>query len=174
MKNFNLLISTSRFNETNAKAELWFLLLMSGDEYPIILNLKIMGLFTALTSLNNRDVINKANKLLEENSNFFRYILKIIPIDYVCEANLEVINKIVNENYKLYIKQEDSFRILLKRRKNDSIQRNKFIEVIANNLDNPVNLKNPDKIIRFEILGHLCGISFHKPNEVLRVRKNLD
>jgi hypothetical protein len=54
MKNFNLLVSTSRYNETNAKAELWFTLLLCDDEYPIISGFKFPGLVMALTNLDAR------------------------------------------------------------------------------------------------------------------------
>ncbi|GAG43821.1 unnamed protein product, partial [marine sediment metagenome] len=40
LNNFNLLVSTSRYNEVNAKAEIWFTLLMCGDTYPIIQGIK--------------------------------------------------------------------------------------------------------------------------------------
>ena len=54
MKNFNLLISTSRFNETNANSELWFTLLICGDEFPIITKLTFPGLTTALSNIDGK------------------------------------------------------------------------------------------------------------------------
>ncbi|MHA2324953.1 MAG: hypothetical protein ACXACB_06115, partial [Promethearchaeota archaeon] len=84
MSNFNLLISTSRFNETNADAELWFTLLICGDEYPIISKTSFPGLITALTSLDSRKVINKIQDILRKRPDFFQFILKIVPIDFVC------------------------------------------------------------------------------------------
>ena len=58
MNNFNLLASTSRFNEKNATAELWFTLLMCGDAFPIISGIQFPGLITALTYLNPKIVIS--------------------------------------------------------------------------------------------------------------------
>ena len=143
MNNFNLLVSSSRYNEVNSKAELWFTLLMCGDEYPIISDLEFMGLITAMTSLNAKDVIAKIKDILIKDPNFFNYILKIIPIDFVCQTDVNVINQIIARHYDQYINKEDTFRIVLKRRKgvNEIIERNSFIKIIAKNIENQVNLE---------------------------------
>lgn len=169
MKNFNLLVSTSRFNETNASAELWFSLLTCGDKYPIINNLEVSGLISALTNLNAKEVIHRVNNLLKEDPNFFRYILKMVPIDFICESNIRVISRIVENHHKEFISDENSFKITLKRRNNDLIERENFIKIIAEKIDNNVNLTNPDVDIRFEFLGNTCGISFLKPDDILKV-----
>ncbi|MGQ4872636.1 MAG: THUMP domain-containing protein [Promethearchaeia archaeon] len=172
MKNFNLLVSTSRYNEKNAMAELWFTFLIIGDEYPIILNLDYIGLFAALTSLNPRGFIEHVKEIIKKDQKFFQFILKIIPIDFVCETNLEIINNIVKEHAPKFIKADESFKIELQRRNSEDINRDEFIEIIAENLDNKVDLTDPDKIIRFEILGNICGISFLKQGEILSIESS--
>ncbi|NHJ23363.1 MAG: hypothetical protein EAX89_02220 [Candidatus Lokiarchaeota archaeon] len=167
MNNFNLLISSSRYNETNAGAELWFTLLICGDKYPIISSLDFPGLITATTNLNNRDILSKVKEILSKDKNFFKFILKIVPIDHVCETNLNFIKEFVNFHYSQYIHENDTFRIDLKRRKSKIIERNSFINTIANLIKNKVNLDFPDKIIRFEILGNMSGISFLKPTDII-------
>ena len=143
---------------------------MCGDEYPIISDLEFMGLITAMTSLNAKDVIVKIKDILIKDPNFFTYILKIIPIDFVCQTDVKVINQIIALHYDQYINKGDTFRIILKRRaKNELIERNSFIKVIAKNIENQVDLENPDKIIRFDILGNYTGISFLKKDEILEI-----
>ena len=168
MKNFNLLVSTSRFNEINASAELWFSLLTCGDKYPIINNLDASGLISALTNLNAKEVIHELRNTVKEDPHFFRFILKMVPIDYLCESNIQVISQIIEKHYKEYLEEEDSFRITLKRRNNELINRDNFIKVIAEKIDNKVNLTNPDIDIRFEFIGNTCGISFLKPDDILK------
>ena len=163
-------MSTSRYNETNAKAELWFTLLICGDNYPIISDLEFSGLITALTSLKTTEVILIIKNILKHDPNFFQYILKIIHIDYVCETNVNTIKQIIERNYRNYIKKNETFRIELNRRKNESIDRNSFINVIAEIVSNPVDLENPDKIIRIEVLGNSCGISFINPSDILKFK----
>ncbi len=165
MNNFNLLVSTSRFNEVNAKAEIWFTLLMCGDKYPIISGIKYPGLITAATNIDNKEVMFKIKKILENDSKFFQFILKISPIDYVCETNLKIIKAIVEKYYPLYLNKEDSFKIELKRRKNEIIKRDAIIESVAKIVNNRVDLDNPDKILRIELLGNVSGISFLNPDD---------
>jgi len=169
MNNFNLLVSSSRFNEVNSKAELWFTLLMCGEEYPIISDLEFLGLITAMTSLDAKNVILKIKEILDKDPSYFKYILKIIPIDFVCKTDVNIIRDFVEQYYTQFIRKNDSFKIVLKRRKNEIIERNSFIKMIAKNIDNKVNLENPDKIIRIDILGNNTGISFLKPQELLKL-----
>ena len=174
MNNFNLLISTSRFNEGNAKAELWFTLLMCGDKYPIISGVKYPGLITAATNIDNREVIKKIKKILEKDPDFFQFILKIIPIDYVCETKLNVIKEIVEKYYAYYLNKNSSFKIDLKRRKNESIERDTIIESVAKIINNNVNLDNPDIIIRIELLGNISGISFLSPDVIITIPNKIN
>ncbi|GAH31805.1 unnamed protein product [marine sediment metagenome] len=174
MNNFNLLISTSRFNEVNAKAEVWFTLLMCGDEYPIISGVKFPGLITAATNIDNREVIQKIKGLLEKDPEFFQFILKIVPIDYVCETKISVIKEIVEKYYTLHIDKTNSFKIELKRRKNENIERDTIIESVAKTINNNVNLDNPDIILRIELLGNISGISFLNPNEIITIPNKIN
>ncbi|MCK4370525.1 MAG: THUMP domain-containing protein [Candidatus Lokiarchaeota archaeon] len=171
MKNFNLLVSTPRYNEREAKAELWFTLLMCKDTYPIISGIYFPGLITALTNLNTNKVINEIKKILKKNPSFFQFILKIVPINFICETNTRTIKYMIQENYENFINKEDTFRITLKRRHHEKIDRINFIETIAKDINNKVNLDNPDKTIRIEILGNICGISFLEKNDIIKVRK---
>lgn len=167
LKNFNLLVSTSRFNEINAKAELWFTLLICGDDYPIISRLNFPGLVTGLTNLSTKEVVLKIKKILEKDPYFFQYILKIIPIDFVCETNSQVINQLVELHYRDYLNDTDSYKITLKRRKHEQIERVNFIQKLAKNIPNKVDLENPDKFIRIEILGSICGIAFLSKEDII-------
>lgn len=167
MKNFKLLVSTPRYNETSARAELWFALLICGDKYPIISNLELRGLITAFTKLEILEVIKRIKHILEYDPYFFRYVLKLVPIQYVCNTEIHLIKEIVKEHYKSYITEEDSFRIKLNRRDNKFIERDKLIDEVASIFTNPVDLEDPDKILRIELLDTICGISFLEPGDVL-------
>lgn len=171
MKNFKLLLSTSRFNEYNAKAEAWYALLVCGDKYPIVANMEYLGLITLSTYLDSKEVIECIKKVLQVNPDFFKFILKIVPIDFVCESNIEVMSELVHKNYRNYIKPEESFRIVLKRRKHKTLSRENIITKIAKKIKNPVDLEHPQKILRIEVLGNFCGITFHNPDEIIRLRK---
>ena len=167
INNFNLLVSTSRFNEENAKAELWFTLLVCGIKYPIISKLSYSGLLIAFINQETRPVIEKMKEILIKYPKYYQYILKIVPIDFVCETDINIINEIVKNHYRNYLKPDETFMINLKRRKSEIIDREKSITKIAKNVNNKVDLSNPDKIIWIEILGNKCGISFIKNSDII-------
>ena len=170
MNKFNFLVSTSRFNEVNAKAEIWFTLFMCGDKYPIISGTNYPGLITAATNIDNREIILKIKEILEKDSDFFQFILKIVPIDYVCETKLNVLKEIVEKYYPLYLNKNDSFKIELNRRKSEIIDRDILIETIAKVFNNKVDLDNPDRILRIEILGNVSGMSFLNPDDIFVIK----
>ncbi|MFX0008319.1 MAG: THUMP domain-containing protein [Candidatus Hermodarchaeota archaeon] len=170
-KNFNLLVSTSRYNKTNAMSELWFTLLMCDDSYPIISRIQFPGLISAFTNINQKEVISKIKTIQDKNPDYFQFILKIVPIDFICETKIKTIEKIIEQNYKNYIDEKESFKITLKRRHHQKIERENFIEIIANLINNSVDLEDPDKNIRFEVLGNITGISFLKKNEIITIKK---
>jgi tRNA acetyltransferase TAN1 len=140
---------------------------MCGDTYPILSKLTFPGLITVLTEIDAKTVIRKIRKILKENPHFLQYILKIIPIDFVCETNTKILANLVQDHYKTFIKERDSFKIVLKRRKHEKIERNAFIERIAKGVNNEVDLENPDKVIRIEILGNFSGISFLQKEDII-------
>ena len=124
-----------------------------------------------LTNLQAKLFISEIQRILEKDPHFFKYILKILPVDFTCETNVKTINNVVQEHYQDFIKKNDSFGIILKRRNNENIERKSFIELIARDIDNNVNLENPDKIIRIEILGNVCGISFLENHDLIKIKK---
>ena len=142
---------------------------MCGDEYPIISKLDFQGLLIAFTKIENKNVIQKIKEILIENPKFFQFILKIVPIDYVCESKTETISQIIESTYQEYIHKDESFKIVLNRRKSDFIERKSAIKTIAAIFDNKVDLENPDKIIRIEVLGNLTGICYLNPNDIIKL-----
>jgi len=143
---------------------------MCGDKYPIISGIQYPGLITAATNIENKEVTQKIKKILKKDSNFFQFILKIVPIDYVCETKLNIIKDFVEKYYPLYLNKENSFKIELNRRKNEIIERGPFIEAIAKVINNKVDLDNPDKILRIELLGNVSGISFINPDDIIVIK----
>ena len=139
---------------------------MCGDKYPIISGTIYPGLITAATNIDNREIILKIKEILEINPEFFQFILKIVPIDYVCETKLNTLKEIIKKYYPLYLNKYDSFKIELNRRKSTIIDRDILIETIAKLFNNKVDLDNPDKILRIEILGNVIGISFLNPDDI--------
>ncbi|MBS7658812.1 MAG: THUMP domain-containing protein [Candidatus Bathyarchaeia archaeon] len=169
IKDFNLLISTSRRNEQHACSEAWYLLGELGDKKAEITPTGIIGLIVAKTILNPKIVIFQLREILREKPWEIRYILKVVPIEKVVKATLEEIEKeALNLRYE--IGNNESYRITVQKRR-CSLSSTEIIEAIAKHIDRKVNLTKPDKIFMVQILGDLAGLSILKPEEILSVEK---
>ncbi|MEM2110460.1 MAG: THUMP domain-containing protein [Candidatus Bathyarchaeia archaeon] len=165
LTDFNLLISTSRGNENNACAEIWFLLGEIGDREAIVEKTNVSGLIVAKTVLDPFKVIDDLRRILKEHPDEFRYTLRVVPIEVVVRTKQEEISRAAAEKSSKILENE-SFRITVEKRHTELSSR-KIIEAIAENINRKVDLENPDKIVLIEILGGLTGISIVKPKDIL-------
>ena len=169
IEKFNLLISTSRGNESNACSEIWYLLGEIGDRESMVDRTGVVGLIAARTSLDPFEAVRKLRELLKERPEEFRYILKVIPIEIVVRTDLEEIREAVDK-LASKILEEETFRVTVEKRHTELSTR-KIIEVAAEKIDRSVSLENPDKIVLIEVLGKLTGVSVIKPEDVFSVVK---
>ncbi|MFZ0220615.1 MAG: THUMP domain-containing protein, partial [Candidatus Nitrosopolaris sp.] len=63
------------------------------------------------------------------------------------------------------IKKLETFRITVERR-NTFLRSSEIIAKVASEIDNKVDLENPDWIVLVEIIGKLVGISVLRPDEI--------
>ena len=169
LKDFNLLVTTTRGNEDNACSEIWYLLKEIGDEKAEVDRTGVSGLIAAKTSLNPFEVIVKLREILKERPYEFRYSLRIIPIEKVVKTRLEEIEKAAEE-FAPKIGENETFRITVEKRFTE-ISTKDVIEAAASKIERKVNLEKPDKIMLIEIIGGLTGISVIKPNDIISVSK---
>lgn len=169
LKDFNLLVSTSRGNEENTCSEAWHLLGVIGDTSATTDKTGVIGLVIAKTTLNPFEVIEKFREILKESPWEFRYILKVVPIERIVHTNLEEIQKTATQ-LASKINQNETFRVTVEKRFT-TFSTKEIIEAAATNIDRKVELENPDKIVLTEILGELTGISVIKPVDILSVVK---
>jgi len=169
LKEFNLLVTTTRGNEDNACSEIWYLLKEIGDEKAEVDRTGVSGLIAAKTSLNPFEVIAKFREILKERPYEFRYSLRIIPIEKVVKTRLEEIQK-VSDELSQKIGENETFRVTVEKRFTEISTRD-VIEAAASKIERKVNLEKPDKILLIEIVGGLTGISVIKPDDILSVTK---
>jgi tRNA acetyltransferase TAN1 len=96
-------------------------------------------------------------------------MLRIIPIEKVIQTDLGEIQRAVTE-LSSKIGEDETFRVTVEKRFSQ-IHTQDIIEVAAANIEQKVNLKNPDKIVLIEVVGGLTGVSVAKPEEILAVMK---
>ncbi len=176
--NFNLIVSTGKDFENQAKAELWFNLLSIGDDSPIIFNSEISGLVLASTSAEPRELIRFLNETINTKDIYYsQYIHKVFPLDMVVPTDLEEIKKGVVKLVEThpYCQPSSQYRITIRKRRTD-LKTQDIITAIASNVDFKVNLQQYDWIIQIEIIGANTGIGILKDNDIFRpihIRKEL-
>lgn len=169
LKDFNLLITTTRGNEENTCSEIWYLLGELGDSAVLVDKTGIKGLVAAKTSLNPFEAIEKLRTMLKERPTEFRYTLRIIPIEKVVHTTLEDIEKASSE-LRSKIVEGETFRISIEKRFSE-LSTKQIIEVVAKDIQRKVSLENPDKIVLIEVVGKFTGISVVKPSDIFSFTK---
>ena len=94
LKNFNLIITTSRGNEDNTCSEILNLLGEVGDVAATVDKTGITGLIVAKTAFSPFEIIEKFRGILKERPWDFRYTLRVIPIEKVVPTDLREIERI--------------------------------------------------------------------------------
>ena len=167
---FNLLAITARGNERPMINELLYLLKEElADPQARASKTKVRGLIVAKTSLNPCLVIEKFRGILQERPYEFRYALRILPIERVVPTDLEEIKRATAE-LATRIGENQSFRVTVEKRFTDLHSRD-LIEAAAGDINQEVNLQNPDLILLIEVVGGLTGLSLLEPNQILAVVK---
>jgi len=169
LRDFNLLATTSRGNETKERSELQYLLGKVGDSEATVDKTGVVGLVAAKTCLNPFEVIDKFRAILRVRSYEFRYTLRVIPIEAVVTTDLGEIQK-MTVWFGSKIGQSETFRVTVEKRFTGIPSRD-IIEAAAENIKRKVDLTKPSKILLIEVIGGLTGISVIKPSNILSVVK---
>jgi tRNA acetyltransferase TAN1 len=174
LQGYNLLISTPANYEKDARAEFWMLCLALGDEHPLTKMTEFSGLVLGKTKYDSKDFIQRVKQFREQNPQWpFLYLLKMEPLDRIVELELDVILEIFHELIKeVPITPDQSFKVELKKR-SSSISQHDFIKYIAELLPNPVNLENPDYILKVELLGRYAGLAILTADQVLSLSEGV-
>jgi tRNA acetyltransferase TAN1 len=169
LKEFNLLATTYRRNEGQARSELRYLLKQIGDDTAAVERTGVSGLIAAKTALDPFDVIRKLREILREHPYEFRYMLRVIPIEKVVRTSLEQVQEAVKE-LGAKIEERETFRVTIEKRFTETPSKD-IIEAAAATIKRKVNLNKPDKILLVEVVGGLTGLSITEPDGILSVLK---
>ncbi|MGB9854237.1 MAG: THUMP domain-containing protein [Candidatus Bathyarchaeales archaeon] len=169
LRDFNLLVTTSRGNEDEACSELWYLLGQIGDSAPVVDKTGVAGLIAAKTAFNPFEVVEKFRLILRERPYEFRYTLRVIPIEKVIRTDLREIQRLATE-LSAKIGKNETFRVTVEKRFTETPTKD-IIEAAASTVERKVNLNKPDKILLIEVIGGLTGMSVVKPENILSVVK---
>ena len=162
---FNLIASTYRHREEDAQKELHDILNLFGDPKPESDITPLVGILIGRSVLEPLQVVNRVKELVHDEPWRVRYLLRIIPIE--CSFPEEGLDSIKNAAKRLASKMQkfETFRITVERR-NTLLCSSDIIRHVGSEIDNKVDLENPDWVVLVEIIGKMVGISVLGPNEI--------
>lgn len=167
MAEANLIVTYDPAHSGKAEEEVKFLL-DSQAEKPEFMKSDIDGLFLIRTKKNPKELTKSLNS--KKNAKKFSYTYHWIPVDKWTTSKIEDMKKVMKElNGK--IDPKESWKMELGKRHFEG-KTTDLILKLTENIDKPkVDLKNPQKIIKVEIIGKKAGISLLDASEFLDVPK---
>jgi tRNA acetyltransferase TAN1 len=162
--NHNLLVTTFRNRETNAVDELSSLLDTLGDKEASIEITTISGIILANTLLGPFQIVEHCREIVNTEPWRFRYVLRIIPLERVCKAEIIEIHNVVKQLSKK-ICEDETFMVMIEKR-HTKLHSKDIISTVTSDLDMKVNLNNPNWIILIQIINRLAGISILRSNQI--------
>jgi tRNA acetyltransferase TAN1 len=162
--NCNLLVTTFKYREGDAFDELSQLLDMLGDKEPSIEITSISGIILANTHLDPFQIVENCREMVRNEPWRFRYVLRIIPLEKICRAELTDIHNIVNQLCPK-IGEHETFMVMIEKRRT-KLHSKEIISTVTSDIDRKVNLDNPNWIILIQIVNRLAGISILRSNQI--------
>ena len=167
---FNLLVSCSWSGYGKAKKEIVHTLGMLGDKNPLVKRTVAKGIGGVRTCLDSREVTRRLRALFDQDPLIFQHTLKWVPVDLWTRSDMDSMKRAVAE-LKNKIHAGERWRMTVEKRRYTRYHKVEIVRELANLIDGKVDLTNPDKILRVDIIGPYTGISILTPSDVFSVTK---
>ena len=168
-KEANLLVTFDPTHQVSALQEIQDLTKEAKDKASVISAEK--GL--AEVSVGDaRKVVKVLSAVSKKNMDKFSHTLHWIPIDMWCKATVQEMQKEIAKMAK-DIKQNEKWKMDLKvRRVKQKPDEIKLVLKLTEVVDRQkVDLDNPDKVIKAEIIGNRAGLALLEKGELLNIAK---
>jgi len=93
-----------------------------------------------------------------------------VPVDLWTNSDIESLKTAVAQ-VKDKIEHGERWRMTVEKRRYTFYHKIDIIKALAELIDEKVDLKNPDKILRIDIIGKYAGISVLSPQEIFSATK---
>jgi tRNA acetyltransferase TAN1 len=167
---FNILVSFIRGEYWLAVEEIKRILKELEDEKAIVKGTLARGIIGVKTALDSREVIKEVRKRFIADPMYLESTIKWVPIDAWTPSDIESMKTTLKE-LKENILPGEKWGMKVKKRRHTLHHTIEIIQELAELIDEKVDLENPDKIVRIEILGNNAGISILRPDEVFSTMK---
>jgi len=166
----NLIVTCPRNLEPEAESEIKKILNELDDQEPEIFQTDMRGILMVNTIVEPLKIIDWVKNKINDEPWFFRYCLRIIPVQKTTDTDIDKIKQNVM-NLKSIIQENDSYRITVEKR-NSNMQSSQIINEIAKIIPNKVSLDEPDWVILVEIFGEKTCISILKNDSIFSLEKS--
>jgi tRNA acetyltransferase TAN1 len=165
MYEFNLLVSCPWSLFGRARREIADILKLLGDEHPVIERTVARGIIGVKTRLDSREVIQGLQKMFSKDPLSFQYTLKWVPTDLWTYSDMNSMKEAVM-NVRDRVRAGERWRMTIEKRRYTLYHKIDIIKELAELIDEKVDLKNPNKILRIDIIGKYAAISVLSPKEI--------
>ncbi|MHA2270246.1 MAG: THUMP domain-containing protein [Candidatus Hodarchaeales archaeon] len=182
-----VLISAERHRRRDALSEAWYVFSEHLGLVPRRYQCRIPGLAIIRVDQDVLEVMSKIRHFVLNTQPSFLACLTFTPLHKLFklpptpkdtlkdfEEDVDQFSPIIAalESLMHLIEPKESWRITVRKRYS-SLRSQEIITKIADtfSLPGPVSLTDPEKIIRVEVLGSDCGVSIHKPQDVISLPK---
>ena len=170
MYNFNLLVSCSWEAHTRARKEILQILSKLGDKEPLVERTTARGIIGVRTRIDSREVIQRLRELFDEDPFIFQHTLKWVPVDLWTSSTLDSMKEGVTQ-LENKIREGERWRMTVEKRRYTRYHKIDIIRELADLIEKEVDLGNPNKILRIEIIGKYAGISVLTQQEIFSVAR---
>jgi tRNA(Ser,Leu) C12 N-acetylase TAN1 len=165
MVDANLLVTHDPNHAGLAKQEI-ISVLKKIDITPNFLDINLEGLFK-INVKEPKQAVKKLYEMCRKDSSEFNITSHWIPVDRWTKSTVEDMQHTI-KNLVKDIDEKDKWKIDIAKRCYDKYHLNELIMKLTDVVDRPnVDLNNPDKIIRVDIIGKDAAISLLKKQELL-------
>lgn len=170
----NLLVTYDPENQFAARSEVRQVLREVGEENPEFVYSNVHGLFKIRVNMEPEEATEKLDALCRKDPSTFWYTYHWIPIEKWCPSTIGEMSKVVKE-FAERIGMEERWRMRINKRFYEGHHTRELIEELAQHVNRPnVDLENPDKTIRIEIIREEAALSLLKPREHFSVNEAKD
>ena len=166
---YNLLATTDKITMSGASSQLWMNLRAVGDPEPRVNKTHVKGVIQGATSLDPVEAILLMREHMKSEMERYDKLYRVMPILSWVNTDIDAIVAEVDAQ-KIKLASDEKFRVTLEKRRTD-LRSREVIEAVAEGIDNPVDLENPDWVVLVEIMGEHTGVSIVRPNALFNVQK---
>lgn len=169
MSKANLLITYDPAHPGKAMGEAKTLLEDAG-EAPEFMESGVEGVFFVLVK-DPKKAVRKLAGICSDDPGRFSYTFRWIPVDRWCPSDMDDMCSAVKA-LESGIGEDERWKMDLTKRKYDKYSTTDLIVSLTENIGRQnVDLKNPEKIVKVDIIGDHAAVSLLKADEYLDVQK---